>query len=101
MLAHLRNTCKKYPSRFDKDDKSQSMLSFEVKREGQMVMGEGYDLVGILVITKYNAAKIRKTIAKMIIKDELTFRFVEGEGFQDFLNVVEPRFSIHSRHTVM
>jgi hypothetical protein len=26
---------------------------------------------------------------------------VEGEGFQDFMKVVEPRFSIPSRYTVM
>ncbi|XP_059451427.1 zinc finger BED domain-containing protein RICESLEEPER 2-like [Corylus avellana] len=96
MLTHLKNTCKKYSSKFDK---SQSKLSFEVKREGQMAMGEG--TVGNLVITKYNAGKIREAIAKMIIKDELPFRFVEGEGFRDFMNIVEPRFSIPSRYTVM
>ncbi|XP_059431483.1 zinc finger BED domain-containing protein RICESLEEPER 2-like [Corylus avellana] len=99
MLGHLRNTCKKYPDRFDKDDKSQSKLSFEGKREGQMAVGEGS--VGKLVITKYNAAKIREAIAQMIIKDELPFSFVEGEGFWDFMNIVEPRFSIYSRNTVM
>jgi hypothetical protein len=28
MLSHLKNSCKKYPSRFGKLDKSQSKLSF-------------------------------------------------------------------------
>jgi hypothetical protein len=28
MLTHLRNTCKKYPGRFDKADKSQSKFFF-------------------------------------------------------------------------
>lgn len=37
----------------------------------------------------------------MIIVDELPFRFVEGEGFQDFMKIVEPRFSTPSRYTVM
>ena len=57
--------------------------------------------VGNMVITKYNAMKIRLAIAKMIIKDELPFRFVEGEGFQDFVRTVVPRFLIPSRCTVM
>jgi hypothetical protein len=33
ILVHLRNTCKKYPDRFEKDNKSQSKLSFEIKRK--------------------------------------------------------------------
>ena len=99
VLLHLMNTCKKNPGRFDKDDKLQSKLSFEVKREGQMAVGE--ESVGNLVITKYNATKIREAIAKMITKDELPFRFVEGEGFQEFMHTVEPRFLIPSRYIVM
>jgi hypothetical protein len=76
MQTHLKNTYKKYLGKFDK---SQSKLSFEVKNEGQMSMGEG--CVGNMVIAKYNATKIRLAIAKMIIKDKFPFRFVEGEGF--------------------
>jgi hypothetical protein len=55
-------------------------MGFEAKREGQGVVGEG--TCGNLVITKYNATKIREAISKMIIVDELPFRFVEGEGFR-------------------
>jgi hypothetical protein len=76
MLTHLKSTCKKYPGKFDK---SQSKLSFEVKNEREMSMGDG--CVGNMVIAKYNATKIRLTIAKMIIKAELSFRLVETEGF--------------------
>jgi len=96
MLQHIRKSCKKYPSRFDK---SQIKLSFEAKRKGQGLVGEG--TCGNLVFTKYNATKIRESISKMIIVDELPFRFVEGEGFQDFMKAVEPRFSIPSRYTMM
>jgi hypothetical protein len=53
------------------------------------------------VIAKYNATKIRVAIIKMIIVDELPFRFVESEGFQDFMKIVEPKFLIPSRYTVM
>jgi hypothetical protein len=37
----------------------------------------------------------------MIIVNELSFRFVEGGGFQEFMKTVEPRFLIPSRYTVM
>jgi hypothetical protein len=74
-------------------------LSFDAKREGQAVVGEGSS--GSLVIAKFNASKIRAAVFKMIMVDELPFRFVEGEGFQDFMKTVEPRFSIPSRCTVM
>jgi hypothetical protein len=56
---------------------------------------------GNLVIAKYNALKIRVAISKMIIVDELPFRFVECEGFQDFMKTIELRFSIPSHFTVM
>jgi predicted GTPase len=79
MLMHLKNACKKYPSKFDKGDKLQSKLSFEVKREGQLTVGD--DFVCNLMITKYNATKIKEAIARMITKDELPFRFMESEGF--------------------
>jgi hypothetical protein len=96
MLQHITKSCKKYPSRFDK---TQSKLSFEAKRERQAAVGEGSS--GDLVIAKFNASKIRAAISKMIIMDELPFRFVESEGFQDFMKMVEPRFSIPSRFTMM
>ncbi|XP_062167085.1 uncharacterized protein LOC133873389 [Alnus glutinosa] len=62
-------------------------------------MGEGSS--GNLVLAKFNASKIRTALSRMIIVDELTFRFVEGEGFKDFMKTVEPRFSIPSRFTMM
>jgi hypothetical protein len=97
MLSHIRNSCKKYPGRFGKLDKSQSTLSFDAKKEGQV--GEGS--VGNLVIAKYNIQKIREALAKMVIVNELPFKFVEGEGFHDFMKTVESRFKIHFRYTVM
>ena len=53
------------------------------------------------MIAKYNATKIRVAIIKMIIMDELPFRFVEGEGFQDFMKIIELRFLIPSCYTMM
>jgi hypothetical protein len=53
------------------------------------------------VIAKYNATKIRGVITKMIIVDELPFRSMQGEGFQDFMKIVEPKFLVPSRYIVM
>lgn len=97
MLSHLRVSCKKYLDRFGKLNKSQSKLSFDTKREGQV--GEGY--VGNLGIVKYNVRKIKLAMANMIIVNELPFRFVEGEGFQDFMKTVESKFSIFPHYTMM
>jgi hypothetical protein len=96
MLQQIRKSCKKYPSRFDE---TQSKLSFEAKREGQAAVGEGSS--DNLVIEKFNASKIMAGLSRMIIVDELPFRFVEGEGFKDFMKTVEPRFSFPSRFTMM
>jgi len=98
ILQHIRKSCKKFPSRFDK---SQSKLSFEAKREGKVGVGGGEGSCGNLVITKYNASKIKLAISKMIIVDELPFKFVEGDGFQEFMKTIEPRFLIPSRYTIM
>jgi hypothetical protein len=62
-------------------------------------VGEAY--VGNLVIAKYNVQKIREALAKMVIVDELPFKFVEGEGFHDFMKTVESRFKIPSCYIVM
>jgi hypothetical protein len=50
MLQHIKKSCKKYPGKFDK---TQSKLSFDAKREGQAVVGEGSN--SNLVIAKFNA----------------------------------------------
>ena len=39
-------------------------------------------------------------MSNIIIVDELPFKFVEGEGFKNFINVECSRFKIPSRWTV-
>ena len=39
-------------------------------------------------------------LAMMIIIDELPFKFVERQGFQEFMEIVEPRFPIPHRTTI-
>lgn len=36
----------------------------------------------------------------MIVKDELAFRFVDGEGFNEFVHELQPKFVIPSRWTI-
>jgi hypothetical protein len=62
-------------------------------------VGEGS--VANLVIAKYNVQKIREALAKMVIVDKLPFKFVEGEGFHNFMKTVEFMFKIPSPYTVM
>ena len=53
-----------------------------------------------LVLRKFSVERPRMTLARIIIVDELPFRFVEHSGFIDFMAEVEPRFEVPSRVTV-
>lgn len=44
--------------------------------------------------------KFRLAIAKMTIIDELSFKFVENEGFRKFIDEVQPRLKISSPTTI-
>ena len=39
-------------------------------------------------------------LSMMIIIDELPFKFVERQGFQEFIEIVEPKFPIPHRITI-
>ena len=43
---------------------------------------------------------IRLALAMMIIIDELPFKFVEWQGFQEFMKIIEPWFPIPHRTTI-
>ena len=45
---------------------------------------------------KFIVERLRMTLAKMIIVDELPFRFVEHDKFIEFMAKVEPRFEVPS-----
>ena len=44
--------------------------------------------------------RLRMALARMILVDELPFRFVKHGGFIDFMEEVEPRFKVPSRVTI-
>ena len=46
------------------------------------------------MVTNYSEERIRLALARMIVIDELPFKFVERKGFQEFMETVELRFPI-------
>ena len=79
MLQHMK-VCKKW--HFPRDDK-QKTLSFQAKREWESGLN-------VLVVANYSEERIRLALARMIVIDELTFKFMEHQGFQEFMEIVEP-----------
>ena len=47
--------------------------------------------------TLFNQSACRRTCAKMIIMNELSFRFVDTEGFRHFCSIVCPSFDVPLR----
>ena len=75
--------------------KEQQTLAFEPKKDGE----EGFQLVPIA----FTVEAARKALAKMVIIDELPFRFVEGYGFQRYSTTLQHKLRIRdipSRQTV-
>ena len=74
LLAHVPN-CPKNPNREDLV-KGKKILGFEPKKDGK----EGFQHVS----TTFTIEASRKALSKMIIIDELPFRYVEGYGFKKY-----------------
>lgn len=55
---------------------------------------------GRLVAKGFDEDVARIALARMVIRDELAFSFVEGDGFKDFIREVQPLFKNISRRTV-
>ncbi|WOL07482.1 hypothetical protein Cni_G16224 [Canna indica] len=49
---------------------------------------------------RFDQAATRRSLVRMIIKDEYRFSCVDGEGFRDFCATGMHRFQIYSRQTV-
>ncbi|KAL0385845.1 UNVERIFIED_CONTAM: hypothetical protein Sradi_2978800 [Sesamum radiatum] len=90
LWRHLENRCTKYPH---KKDKSQKSITDFAKSETENDIAFGK-------MKKLDIEGIRKSLAKMVILDELPFKMVEGEGFRAYSQVLEPRFVVPSRITV-
>jgi hypothetical protein len=73
-------------------DRSQSKFTFGAGQGGSC---------NNLMIAMYFEKVIREALCEMIIVDEMSFMTVEGKGFQKLLRVLETRFKVLSRFTVI
>ncbi|XP_077228331.1 zinc finger BED domain-containing protein RICESLEEPER 1-like [Tasmannia lanceolata] len=88
LWKHIKN-CSKYPNF---QDRRQTLLS-----SYQSLSQEGDSS---LVAWKFDQELCREALNRMIIIDELPFKFVEREGFRHFCSVMQPRFKLIGRRTV-
>ncbi|KAK1365063.1 hypothetical protein POM88_040624 [Heracleum sosnowskyi] len=84
LINHMKS-CKVYNT-----DSVQTQISFKPSKEGDYALG----------VWKFDARIARNALAKMIVLDELPFKFVDGEGFKEFIAAVCPKFHISSRWTI-
>ncbi|KAK8716058.1 hypothetical protein V6N13_043378 [Hibiscus sabdariffa] len=93
-LANHINRCKMYPPNLDK---KQKLIDFKTKR---LVNEDGTtEIVSVPKLWEFDNDLSRKKLAKMLIVDELSFAFVECEGFVDFCKALNPLFRLPSRTT--
>ncbi|MDD0148582.1 hypothetical protein PSY31_23115, partial [Shigella flexneri] len=57
--------------------------------------------VGEMRLDKLDEKAIRRVIARHLILDEVPFTQVGKQGFMEMVQLLEPRFKLHSRHTAM
>ncbi|KAI3454733.1 hypothetical protein Pfo_011396 [Paulownia fortunei] len=87
LWAHLESSCKKYPYKLDKSQKT--MHDYKSMSGNSIIKGK-----------TLNVEEVREGLGKMTIIDGFLFRIVEGEWFKAFCQFLEPRFEVPSRHIV-
>jgi len=90
LWKHLKNQCKKYP--YKEEEKGQTILTLQPSHGGKC--GSNF------VTTFFSQQVCREACTKMLIIDELPFKFIENEGFRHFCSVSCPKFDPPSRVTV-
>lgn len=75
---------------------SQSQLSFTIASGGECEV----ERIGTLGSWKFEQQASRNKLAKMVVIDELPFKYVENAGFREFVASLQPRFRVPSRWTV-
>ncbi|KAL6204194.1 hypothetical protein ACLB2K_021462 [Fragaria x ananassa] len=79
MKGHVTLQCRKSPIYIG--SKRQRQLSFEPSEKG-----------GNLVAIAFENKTSKLACARMVVHDELSFSFVENEGFREFMRVTQPEF---------
>jgi hypothetical protein len=93
MKHHLVHQCRKFPKE-SLDPTQKTLVLQQLKKE------DGNESGSVLTGVHFDAEACRKALARMIVVDELPFKFVEGEGFLYFMSVVQPKLTIPKRMTV-
>ncbi|KAL4561599.1 hypothetical protein LXL04_033769 [Taraxacum kok-saghyz] len=94
LRGHMVNQCPNNPFRIE--DKKQKTLIFQKMMGGKNKSVEGANPKAV----EFSQSDCRIACVKMIILDELSFRFVEQEGFKLFCSIACPKFDIPSCITV-
>ncbi|KAM3250361.1 hypothetical protein P3S67_022769 [Capsicum chacoense] len=90
MNNHIQRLC---PYRVNVGVKdTQTKLGFQPSSMGEKE--------GTLGTWTFDQGRSRKALAQMIVVDELSFSFVEKEGFKNFMRVTAPHFHIPSPKTL-
>ncbi|OMO61963.1 putative Zinc finger, BED-type [Corchorus olitorius] len=69
-------------------------------RQSKLALSKNKDGEGSIGTWVFSQETTRKSLARMIILDELPFKFVEGRGFRQLMFDAQPKFVIPSRWTV-
>ena len=67
-----------------------SQRRWRYSKEGDCALG----------VWRFNAQIAKQVLLKIIVLDELFFRFVDGEGFKEFIVIACPKFHINFGWTV-
>ncbi|KAF7127947.1 hypothetical protein RHSIM_Rhsim11G0015000 [Rhododendron simsii] len=86
LTHHLAYQCTIYPLSKKFTGSRRKLLSFQRKENNGETSAN-------LVPVAFSADACKRALARMIIIDELPFSFVEGEGFRDFITVVQPMWN--------
>ncbi|XP_058223196.1 zinc finger BED domain-containing protein DAYSLEEPER-like [Rhododendron vialii] len=86
LTHHLAYQCTKYPPSKKFAGSRQKLLSFQKKEHN------GETSANLLPVA-FSVDACKRALARMITIDELPFSFVEGEGFKDFISVVQPMWN--------
>ncbi|KAL5787808.1 hypothetical protein ACOSP7_004757 [Xanthoceras sorbifolium] len=100
MLRHINKQCKNYKAKLAREDPKQMCL-VKVKQTQMPTFATKDGSGSNIGLGCFNKDETRKALAKMLIVDELPFRFVEKPGFQEFCRAGMPLFDIPSRRTIV
>ncbi|KAL5756327.1 hypothetical protein ACOSQ2_021073 [Xanthoceras sorbifolium] len=96
---HVNFQCTKYMSAMAAEDKNQKVTT-HASNFSTTFDNDSKPVTSNLVAVGFDKELCREACTKMIIVDELSFSFVEKDGFREFCSALCPRFTPPSRRTL-